>query len=354
VSGLDGGGKILDGQVEEYDVASRTWLKRPQLSRYLPTYPWLTLTPDGGHLFFSGSNAGYGSAAKGRTPGLWNIKDNTFQEIPGLRDPTMTETSASVLLPPLRAPAGGRGSGFQAMILGGGGIGDSPEATARTDIVDLMAPNPHYEPGPDLRRPTRYPNAVILPDDTVLVTGGSNGYRGRGASDNHDALIFHPDTRSFTAADEPAVGRDYHSGALLLPSGQVLTFGGNPLFSDKLDSTPAPFEQRLELYSPPYLFQDGKRPALDSGPVRVQRGTTPFFHSGDAAGITRARLVRPGSATHVTNVDQRSIELDVTKADGGVSLSFPAQPGLVPPGWYMLFVLDERGVPSTGRWIQVL
>ena len=102
----------------------------PQLERTFPTYPSLFLMPSG-NLFYSGSNAGYGSATVGRTPGIWDLDDNTFKVVPGLRDPKQTETSGSVLLPPAQDQ--------RYMIAGGGGVGDSPRSTARTDIVDLTA-----------------------------------------------------------------------------------------------------------------------------------------------------------------------------------------------------------------------
>ena len=34
-------------------------------------------------------------------------------------------------------------------------------------------------------------------------------------------------------------------------------------------------------------------------------------------------------------------------------LTSPSDPSVAPPGWYMLFVLDARGVPSVARWIQL-
>jgi hypothetical protein len=37
-----------------------------------------------------------------------------------------------------------------------------------------------------------------------------------------------------------------------------------------------------------------------------------------------------------------------------VAVSIPKAKGLVPSGWYMLFVVDDRGVPSKARWVQVL
>src|SRR5262249_5074831 len=160
------------------------------------------------------------------------------------------------------------------------------------------------------------------------------------------------DTETFALADPPAVGRDYHSGGLLLPDGSVLTFGGNPLFSDKNDQTPAPFERRLELYTPPYLYP-GARPVIAARPTTVHPGTTGLFAIGAGTDAAAARLLRPGASTHVTDVSQRSIALDVAHVPGGVRLSFPSQAGLVPPGWYMLFVVNSRGVPSVARWVQV-
>jgi hypothetical protein len=31
----------------------------------------------------------------------------------------------------------------------------------------------------------------------------------------------------------------------------------------------------------------------------------------------------------------------------------PANPNLAPPGWYMLFLVDQQGVPSIASWIQI-
>ena len=75
----------------------------------------------------------------------------------------------------------------------------------------------------------RYLSAVVLPDDTVLTTGGAWDYRGRGDSDVLAANFYHPDSNTFTPAAAPEVGRGYHSEALLLPDGRVVTLGSDPL-----------------------------------------------------------------------------------------------------------------------------
>ncbi|MFC7528344.1 galactose oxidase-like domain-containing protein [Actinoplanes sp. GCM10030250] len=347
VSGLDEFGRMLPGINERYQVTKRRWVPAPGLRRVFPTYPALFLAKDE-RLFFSGSNAGYGSDTEGRTPGLWDMRTNRFQPVPGLLDPKMTETSASVLLPPAQDQ--------KVMILGGGAVGDSPNSTARTSIVDLDEPRPAWTRGPDLPHPTRYLSTVVLPDDTVFTSGGSSGYRGgpyRGKtrSDLLTAQIYHPDEQEFRTAAAPTVGRNYHSEALLLPDGRVVTMGSDPIY-DRSGRNPGTFEQRVEIYSPPYLFR-GDRPGIVNGFTSLQRGGRAPFATRDAGRIRSARLVRPSAVTHGTDVDQRSVALGVQRIPGGVSVSVPRERGVVPPGWYMLFLIDGGGVPSPAHWVKV-
>ncbi|MDI6097181.1 galactose oxidase early set domain-containing protein [Actinoplanes sp. NEAU-A12] len=347
VSGLDEFGRMLPGVNERYQVAKRQWTPAPELRRVFPTYPALFLTEDE-KLFFSGSNAGYGSDTEGRAPGLWDVAKNEFTTVPGLEDPGMTETSASVLLPPAQDQ--------KVMILGGGAVGDSPVSTARTAIADLDDGEPRYRPGPDLPAPTRYLNTVVLPDDTVFTSGGSSGYRGgpyqgRARSDLLTAHLYDPRREEFREVAAPDVGRNYHSEALLLADGRVVTMGSDPIY-DTTGTNPGRFEQRIEIYSPPYLFQ-GDRPALGGGPRTVKHGRTAPYATGDADRIAAARLVRPSAVTHGTDVDQRSVELGVRRTPGGVTVTIPEEPGLVPSGWYMLFLIDDKGVPSRARWVRV-
>jgi hypothetical protein len=334
---------MIEGGNEIYDPETKKWEPQPQLKRTFPTYPALFLMPNG-NLFYTGSNAGYGSDTVGRHPGIWDLSDNTFEKVPGLRDPTQTETSGSVLLPPAQDQ--------RYMIAGGGGVGESKLTTDRTDVIDLDSANPHFSPGPDLEKPVRYPNMVITPDDKVMISGGSTEYRGKGNSDVLLCHLYDPKTNHLTKMADPTVGRDYHSEALLLPDGRVITLGSDPLFSDAKDTIPGRFEQRIEIYSPPYLFQ-GTRPEISGGPEVVNRGDTVWFGTPDARGIKTARLVRPSAVTHVTDVEQRSIKLDFIPNGDGIDVTIPRGQGLVPSGWYMLFVTDANGAPSKAHWVEV-
>jgi hypothetical protein len=343
VSGLDGFGRMINGHNEIFDPQTKQWTSHPELRRTFPTYPSLFLMPSG-KLFYTGSNAGYGSAKIGRDPGIWDLSDNSFDKVPGLREPRQTETSGSVLLPPAQDQ--------RYMIAGGGGIGDSKKSTARTDVIDLKRPAPRFEPGPDLAEPVRYPNMVITPDDRVVITGGSSGYRGEGASDVLICHLYDPKTGELTRVADPTVGRDYHSSGLLLPDGRVVTLGSDPLYADADNKIPGSFEKRIEIYSPPYLYA-GDRPSITSGPELVRRGATARFGTSEPQAIRSARLIRPSAVTHVTDVEQRSIALDFTRREGGIEVTIPKSGGLLPSGWYMLFVDDRNGTPSEARWVQV-
>ncbi|WP_326610349.1 kelch motif-containing protein [Streptomyces scopuliridis] len=345
VSGLDDVGAVLTGDNELYDPETKEWSKGP--TRYFPTYPALFLTK-GGKLFYSGSNAGYGPAEKGRRPGIWDLTKNTFTEVGGLTDPDQTETSASLMLPPAQDQ--------RVMLLGGGGVGESSKATSRTAIVDLTQDSPAFQEGPRLPKGTRYLSSVLLPDDTVFTTGGSSDYRGRSASDILKAQFYEPRTSTFRPAADPTVGRNYHSEALLLPDGRVVTFGSDPLFRDADNTKLGTFEQRVEIYTPPYLQGDRvgeNRPTLGEGPQEVDRTGRATFRAARPDRIAKARLMRPSAVTHTTDVEQRSIELALTKTKDAVTVEVPKDRALVPPGWYMLFVTDSAGVPSEAKWIRV-
>ncbi|MFD4374658.1 galactose oxidase-like domain-containing protein [Streptomyces sp. NPDC058486] len=346
VSGLNDVGDVVPGDNEIYDPKTKKWTKGP--FRYFPTYPSLFLTK-GGKLLYTGSNAGYGPAEKGRAPGLWDLKTNTFTPLPGLTDPDQLETSASLILPPAQAQ--------KVMVLGGGGVGESPKSTARTSIIDLTTDSPTFQDGPSLPQGTRYLSSVLLPDDTVFTTGGSRDYRGRSGSDILKAQFYDPATNAFAAAADPTVGRNYHSEALLLPDGRVATFGSDPLFDDKDNTKLGTFEQRIEVFTPPYLHKAGDdRPALGEGPRELDRNGRATFKTKDAGRIAKARLMRPSAVTHTTDVEQRSVELGLTKGEDGltVTVDAPEDRTLVPPGWYMLFVTDEAGIPSEAKWVQVM
>ncbi|MBH5134611.1 kelch motif-containing protein [Streptomyces sp. PU10] len=342
VSGLDDIGQLVPGKNEIYDPKTKEWTYTDKV-RQFPTYPALFLMQNG-KIFYSGANAGYGPDDVGRTPGIWDVETNKFTEVPGMSDANMLETANTVLLPPAQDE--------KFMVIGGGGVGESKLSSEKTRIVDLKADDPKFVDGPSLEKGTRYPQASILPDDSVLVSGGSEDYRGRSDSNILQARLYHPDTNSFERVADPLVGRNYHSGSILLPDGRLMFFGSDSLYADKANTKPGKFEQRIEIYTPPYLYRDS-RPDLSGGPQTIERGGSGTFTSRAASTIKKVRLIRPSASTHVTDVDQRSIALDFKAQGDKLTVTVPTNENLVQSGWYMMFVTDGEGTPSKAEWVRV-
>ncbi|MDT6983823.1 galactose oxidase-like domain-containing protein [Streptomyces lusitanus] len=343
VSGLDDIGQLVPGKNEIYDPETKEWEYTDKV-RQFPTYPALFLMQNG-KIFYSGSNAGYGPDDVGRDPGVWDVKTNKFKKVPGLSDPDLMETSNTVLLPPAQDE--------RYMVIGGGGVGESQKSSEKTRIVDLKADDPAFVDGPSLDKGTRYPQASILPNDEVLISGGSQDYRGRSDSNILEARIYDTEKNELRRVADPLVGRNYHSGSILLPDGRVMFFGSDSLYADKANTKPGEFEQRIEIYTPPYLYGDDEQPDLSGGPQTIKRGGSGTFTSRDAASVKKVRLIRPSATTHVTDVDQRSIALDFTTDGDKVTVTVPKNRNLVQSGWYMLFVTDANGTPSKAQWVQV-
>ncbi|MGW7335227.1 galactose oxidase-like domain-containing protein [Streptomyces sp. NPDC054808] len=342
VSGLDDIGQLVPGKNEIYDPKTKEWTYTDKV-RQFPTYPALFLMQNG-KIFYSGANAGYGPDDVGRTPGIWDVETNKFTEVPGMSDANMLETANTVLLPPAQDE--------KFMVIGGGGVGESKLSSEKTRIVDLKADDPKFVDGPSLEKGTRYPQASILPDDSVLVSGGSEDYRGRSDSNILQARLYHPDTNSFEQVADPLVGRNYHSGSILLPDGRLMFFGSDSLYADKANTKPGKFEQRIEIYTPPYLYRDS-RPDLSGGPQTIERGGSGTFTSRAASTVKKVRLIRPSASTHVTDVDQRSIALDFTAQGDKLTVTVPTNENLVQSGWYMMFATDGEGTPSKAEWVRV-
>ena len=217
LSGLDEIGQLVPGKNEVYDPKTKKWTYTTH-TRQFPTYPAISLMQNG-EMFYSGANAGYGPDDVGRDPGVWDVATNKFTKLKGLSDPNMLETAGTVLLPPAQDE--------KYMVIGGGGVGESKLSSKKTRVIDLLADDPKFTDGPSLEKGTRYPQYSILPDDTVMISGGSEDYRGRGDSNILQARMYDAKTGKLNRVADPLVGRNYHSGSILLPDGRrhVLRLG---------------------------------------------------------------------------------------------------------------------------------
>ena len=141
------------------------------------------------------------------------------------------------------------------------------------------------------------------------------------------------------------VARLYHSVALLMPDGKVITSGSNPQRKTE--------ELRIEVFWPPYLFA-GDRPRCTPAETEIHYGGTLTAAVPNPGQIGSVCLIRPGATTHSTDGEQRLVDLPHQAADPGqISLQLPPDPRIAPPGWYMLFAVSPDGVPSEAAWVHL-
>ncbi|MGK7897349.1 MAG: galactose oxidase-like domain-containing protein [Xenococcus sp. (in: cyanobacteria)] len=273
---------------------------------------------------------------------------------------------------------------------------NSGEPNGKWEIFDDFLPQPRANL-----------QAVILPDKEILVI---NGGRYPEYQPVYQPLLLTPDkneasgytTRSLSSAKFP---RLYHNGAVLLPDARVLITGGNAnraaieedgtIHVDVLgdpkrffriaeltnkagepeefdiatfyqdpqhyfavgDSEPfVPAEiWQSEIFSPPYLFKPGARPEIIEAPEILKYGQSDTIRVKD--GTTKATLVlnKLGSVTHSFDYGQRLVDLPIKVLAEGSAIKFtaPTNAHLYPPGYYMMFYLNDIGKPSHAKIVKL-
>ncbi len=321
-----GGTGDLAHQVELYSPLTG-WAPAIARTHDWGAFPNLILLRDG-RVFFTGAH--FDGAA--RAPFIFNVNTHAETPVGGLSPADQHGMAPSVLLPPAQNQ--------KVMVLGGGGTGGPSPAV---NLVDLSVAVPAFVPGPPMAHKRAMQNAVILPDRTVFVSGG--GLDEAPATAELRSEIYDPAANAWRPGATALVPRLYHSIALLLPDGRVITAGSNPHRRDD--------ELRLELYHPPYLFK-GPRPFIESAPSAAHYGNTIELHTPQADEIKWVQLIRPMATTHSCDNEQRLVDLKF-RVSGFCKLraTLPREANLAPPGWYMLSVVNLQGVPSVAKWIHL-
>ena len=296
------------------------------------TYPAQFLMPSG-QVMQSGPNA---SSSFQVNPQTWN-----WSNLPRLNSDHynlgngVSITDASVMPP------------RQLIMMAGGAANDI--AVSSNEWMDGMNPLAGWRLYPQWQQARHNSNTVILPDGSMLTMGGNSGEYG------YENALLETELYSKSAIDISGswqvvaahrIQAAYHSSALLLPDATVL------LSQDDMDSSAAAqFQHKAQVYSPPYLFR-GAQPQIVSAPINLTYGQS-FAIGTDRDGMVAATLVAPGAVTHGNDMHQRAIKLATLPRVNGLTAQVPATSALVPPGYYMLFVMDGAGIPSVAKFVHI-
>jgi hypothetical protein len=315
-SGNDANEKLVH-EMEEYDYQTNTWTVLPPSANITSsdlTYPRMVLL-ETGEVFMGGQSA--------RTM-LFNPTSNTWKVVGNLQF-GLRRYGGMVLLPGLQT------------VLEEGGNPDTNQmgsATNTVEEIDFSEPKPAWAYVASMNYPRQNANLVLLPDGTVLAVGGGKG-GGRYKNPVYQPEIYNPTDNTWTLMNPQQAQRTYHSTALLLPDGRVVSAG----------SDAGPLEHTLEVFSPPYLSK-GTRPTITSAPSSLTFNQNFTISTPDASEIVRVALIKVASATHATRFDERFVDLAFRAGDGQITAKAPPSGTYAPPGYYMLDVLNSSGVPA--------
>jgi galactose oxidase len=313
----------------------------------LPLYPRLHVEPKQGRVFMAGP--------QGQSSFLDMAGAGTLAPGP-VRDGALRDYAPSVMY-----------QSGKILFIGGGQDQNTQLPTNLAETIDLTVPDPLWTPTAAMHFPRRQHNATVLPDGTVLVTGGTQGIVGnpqwlgfnnvRPGGPVHQAELWDPDTGQWTLMAEESVDRCYHSTALLLPDGRVLSAGGGEYAPNNPDlpgqpNPPVDSHRNAQLFKPPYLFKE-PRPTISTAPTEITYRESFNVIVGAFDRIVKVSWIRLGSVTHSCNQNQLLNFLESQQVDLKVTVQAPSSANIAPPGHYMLFVLNEQGVPSIALIVRI-
>ena len=393
------GGHLADGkgldQAAIYDYRTNAWTALPIMNNGR-WYPSAVTLHDGAALVMSGSFAGpNGTTPTNEVQQVWDgtgwrslVNFHGLQLFPRvhaapdgrafmsgpLAQSYVLDTAGSGNWTPLQGAGGSRAGGQRdyapsvmydvgkVIYIGGGNDPGTHTPTAAAEIIDLASPTPAWRPTGSMHHRRRQHNATILPDGTVLVTGGTRGGGGKNAGFNdltpgqpvHEAELWDPATGQWTELAAEAVDRCYHATAILLPDATVLSAGGGEYRPDTTNAQNPPQDSHrdAQIFHPPYLHR-GARPDLSCTIEAVTYGQSFTVATTHPEEIGQVSWIRLPSVTHSFNMDQRINFLAFHPTAAGLTITAPDRPDICPPGHYMLFLLSKAKIPSVATILRI-
>ena len=361
---------IVDTNI--FDPSTNTWTRVANMN--LPRwYPTLTELADGDYVAISGNSTNANTWAD--TPELYDPTANTWTLLSKISTSEVHEEEYpfSYLIPngnvltigpsedvtyemnvanQTWTPVGGTSgvvNGSSIMYLpgkilysgGASSVINTEPAESDTAVLDTTASDPQWVQTAPMNDARIYHTLTMLANGQVIAVGG-------GTNSNQEMIttgvlpteIWDPTSEQWSLAAPIAAARNYHSTAVLMPTGQVLVAGGG-----HPTSLSDPGQDSAQIYSPSYLF-NGPRPTITSVPSSATYGSTISVSTPDASSISQVNLVSLGTDTHQMDMNQHFVPLSFTASDGTLNVTMPSSAAVAPPGHYMLFILNNQGTPA--------
>src|SRR5262249_17327895 len=141
---------------------TNTWTQLASANQTIPNYPFMFVLPDG-RVLAAGSDE-----AKMATYAL-NVATQSWSVI----DPTVLDAGSAVIYAPGKIMKAG--SSYLSAPADNGG---SPPSAATTYVLDTTQASPAWQPTASMANPRTHLNLTVLPDGSVLATGGSRDIGG--------------------------------------------------------------------------------------------------------------------------------------------------------------------------------
>lgn len=182
------------------------------------------------------------------------------------------------------------------------------------------------------------PKTILLPTGNVLSVSALEVDDAR----PEDRLeIWNASTENWSLMADTTLGAT-STEVVLLKDGRVLALVGD----------------EAKTFSPPYLFNSSgdlaERPEVLSAPSVGTYADQITVKHGAGNVISRVTLVSAGRFDdNHQSVGQRFIELDFYDTADGVNANLPESANIAPPGYYIMSLIDNQGVPSGGHMISL-
>ncbi len=294
------------------------------------------------------------------------------------------------------------------ILVSGGSVIRGYGGSSTAMVIDINKPVVDVQVTPDMRFRRSYQNTVVLPTGDVLIVGGNNSGKQftdgspldpDGYLDTNPAApantnfrwptdiwtetvftpeLYSPDKNSWRDLADMKEARNYHAVGILLQDGRVLAAGGglcgdDPAGDDATDCN----HPNGEVFEPPYLFNEqgnlANRPVINGlgagastnqdapGTFDVTLGATfnvQLSTLGDGSKISKFSMIKLSAVTHNINTDVRYLEYSGEKNNlsgtgNDYQLTLTSNKNVLTPGYYFLFALNDKGVPSEGLVVQV-